>query len=141
MTSKNTAQPKPDASVTGCDATRRAVLAKRASGIPWREIAASLGVKPGTLCRWAKTGWEPADNAIRLRLGLPLKTVEAPPCPKCGGLHLAKRCTADKMAPAYRVEVEKFITWARQREAVYLAQPHPGAVYDKHGHIVHVQKG
>jgi hypothetical protein len=108
----------------------------RASKMSWRAIAQNLGISPGTLWRFAMTDWEPKDNAIRLRLGLPPKLVLAPPCPNCGGAHDPKPCKVDKMTPANRAAVEQFITWARARDTVYLAQPKTGAVYDNRGHEV-----
>jgi hypothetical protein len=41
----------------------------------WREIASLEefeGVAPGTLCSIAKGNYEPKDNEIRKRLGLPI---------------------------------------------------------------------
>jgi hypothetical protein len=82
----------------------------------WRTVSQNLGVARTTLSRFINSDWEPHNNAIRLKLGLPLKEVPAQPCAKCGAVHLAKRCMADKMVPAYRPEVEKFIAWVHQRE-------------------------
>ena len=95
--------------VTTCDAIRRGVLAKRASGTPWRVIAAELKVKPGTLCRWIKTGWEPKSNVIRLQLGLPPAPALAPVCSKCGVVHIAKRCPSVK--PTFEQNAADYRAW------------------------------
>jgi hypothetical protein len=135
MSEKRIAQQPKTALVTGCDAIRTNVLAQRDAGIPWRKIAANLGVKPGTLCRWAKNGWEPKDNTIRAKLGLPPVLVLAPPCPNCGKAHPPKPCRIDKMAPEVRKEVNKFIDWAIGR-GYTICPVSSGAVYDKHGRVV-----
>ena len=45
----------------------------------WREVAALpefKGVAPGTLCSIAKGDYEPKDNEIRKRLGLPIIVIQ-----------------------------------------------------------------
>lgn len=98
-------QKKP---VTTRDNQKSKIMGYRASGMTWSAIAQILDVKPGTLCRWAKNGWEPKDNAIRSKLGLPPKLVLYPPCKRCGQAHATKRCTHK---PTFDEQASKYEAW------------------------------
>jgi hypothetical protein len=109
----------------------------------WPKVAHYLTKKttghlfsPSLIRRIAKCG-KTAPNSVLNALGLPLRKVLAPPCPNCGQAHAPKPCKVDKMQPGYRLPVEQFIIWAREREAVYGVRPSPEVKYDKHGQVVH----
>lgn len=57
-------------------------------------------------------GYEPKDATIRKRLGLPV-TATVVCCKKCGGAHMAKRCTR---RPTYEERTEQYERW-RERMA------------------------
>lgn len=83
--------------VTTCDKARERLKAiKNTLGLPWREIAKMAEFQPipfGTLERFATTCYEPKRPEWRRILGLP-SFAPAPVCPKCGVVHVTKRCTA-----------------------------------------------
>jgi hypothetical protein len=59
----------------------------------WRDVGAEFGITGGMAYRIAMDGYEPKRASIRVKLGLPA-FLPAPVCPKCGVVHVAKRCTA-----------------------------------------------
>ncbi len=64
----------------------------------WRKVASFYGINVGMAWRIAH-GYEPKEAHIRHILDLPA-LVPAPVCPKCGQVHVTKRCTAAR--PHYR---------------------------------------
>lgn len=106
----------------GTSAAQKAkIKALREAGKTWRQIAANDyhgTVKPGTLCRFVKTDWEPRRPTIRAALGLPA-LVPAPCCRKCGAVHVTRRCTAPPPALDYDAwkranagKLAEYVTWA-----------------------------
>ena len=57
----------------------------------WRKVASFYGINVGMAWRIAH-GYEPKEAHIRYILDLPA-LVPAPVCPKCGNVHVTKRCT------------------------------------------------
>jgi hypothetical protein len=65
--------------VTFCDNIRQRILdIHNEEEKCWRTIAQDHfeGIKPGTLCRFATTDYDPKDKEIRKILGLPLITIQ-----------------------------------------------------------------
>lgn len=90
------------------DTLKADLLARRATGMPWRRIAADFpGVPAGTLCAIAK-GREPKGARIRRALGLPAMQ-PAPVCPRCGVVHV-RQC---RTVPAW---VERGVAFLRAHE-------------------------
>lgn len=58
----------------------------------WRAVGREFGITGGMAFRIAMRGYEPRDPVIRTRLELPAY-IEVPACPKCGMVHLKKRCS------------------------------------------------
>jgi len=58
----------------------------------WRAVAEKWGINPGMAFMIARRGYEPKTSAIRTKLGMSAMTL-APVCPKCGKLHISKKCT------------------------------------------------
>jgi len=56
----------------------------------WRKVGELFGINPGTAHNIAH-GYEPKSAHLRYHLDLPA-LVPTPPCPKCGEIHLPKRC-------------------------------------------------
>ena len=85
------------------DTVRSEITRQRDSDLKWREVGNTFpGVPLGTLCRIYKDStYIPHKPEIIKSLGLPI-TAPAPVCPKCGGVHVTKRCTANKPAPRKR---------------------------------------
>lgn len=59
----------------------------------WRAVGEKFGISEGMAWRIVHEGYEPRDAMIRLRLELPAMGV-APVCPRCGIVHVKKRCAA-----------------------------------------------
>jgi len=57
----------------------------------WREVGRMFGVSPAMAWRISEQGYEPKDAKIRLLLGLSAMG-EAPVCPYCGEVHVARGC-------------------------------------------------
>ncbi len=57
----------------------------------WRKVASFYGINVGMAWRIAH-GYEPKEAHIRYILDLPA-LMPAPACPKCGNVHVTKRCT------------------------------------------------
>jgi predicted RNA-binding Zn-ribbon protein involved in translation (DUF1610 family) len=109
-----TDNPTPETLVTNCDALRtRLYTLNRIDKLPWREIAKKpdfVGIPAGTLCRISK-GYEPKNNHIRSRLGLPAM-VSTPVCPTCGKVHISKICPMTrKNAPRVKHICENCTWW------------------------------
>lgn len=63
-------------------------------GETWDEIAARMGLSKPLVWRVAFKGYNPKRPLFRRRLGLsPMEL--APVCPKCGTVHVTKKCTAN----------------------------------------------
>ena len=58
----------------------------------WRVVAAQFGLTPAMAWRIVNQEYEPKEPHIRARLELPA-LAPAPVCPKCGDVHVTKRCT------------------------------------------------
>lgn len=58
----------------------------------WRAVGREFGITGGMAFRIAMRRYEPRDPVIRTRLDLPA-FVEVPVCPKCGIVHVRKRCS------------------------------------------------
>lgn len=59
----------------------------------WRAVGRRFGISEGMAWRIANEAeYEPKDAHIRTRLGLPALEM-APACPRCGVVHVTKRCT------------------------------------------------
>lgn len=67
----------------------------------WRAVGAKYGISHAMAHRIATSDYEPKDPHIRAQLGLPA-LVPAPACPKCGEVHVSKRCTKSSK-PARRL--------------------------------------
>lgn len=78
--------------VTNCDTLAASLRSAHDAGQSWRDLAKEFRVKPGTLCRIAKHGYEPKKAAIRAALGLPT-LAPAPVCPRHGIVH-TRACRA-----------------------------------------------
>lgn len=59
----------------------------------WRAVGERFRISSGMAYRIARREYEPKDGKIRARLGLSSWGV-APVCPKCGVVHVSRRCTA-----------------------------------------------
>lgn len=66
-----------------------------------RGLAKKYGVSHGVIQR-IMTGIEPKSHTIRAKLNLSPLIGHAPLCPKCGQMHIAKRCIAKKIKPPWR---------------------------------------
>lgn len=80
----------------------------------WRLVASLpeyLGVPAGTLCSIAARGYEPKNAHIRSLLHLPVLDY-APVCPRCGIVHVAKKCPGVKRLPRDLFEMEpSLLAW------------------------------
>jgi len=63
----------------------------------WQPTADDFKISRGLAYRIAVEGYEPKDPHIRAALELPV-LVPAPVCPKCGEVHVTKKCTKNKPA-------------------------------------------
>lgn len=61
----------------------------------WRAVAAQYNVSAAMIYRIANSSYEPKAAWARYHLGLPA-LAPAPVCPKCGQVHVTKRCTRRK---------------------------------------------
>ena len=59
----------------------------------WRHIGKKHNVSPAMAFRIATQGYNPKSPVIRRKLGLP-SMIPAPACPRCGIVHVKKRCDA-----------------------------------------------
>jgi len=57
----------------------------------WRKVAYMFGISPAMAWRISEQNYEPKDAKIRLLLGLSAMG-EAPVCPYCGEVHVARGC-------------------------------------------------
>lgn len=71
---------------------RRQLIKSHRKTQNWRTTAALFGLTSGTAFRIAERNYEPKDPHIRHALGLPA-LLPAPACPRCGSVHVSKRCT------------------------------------------------
>ena len=69
------------------------LLSDYAGLMTWEKVGTKYGVSGGMAFRVAVHGYEPRKPETRRKLGLPIY-MPAPVCPKCGGVHVTKRCTA-----------------------------------------------
>jgi hypothetical protein len=61
----------------------------------WSRVASEFQINKGMAYRIVVQEYEPKDVKIRSRLGLSeLVYGRAPVCPKCGVVHVSRRCTA-----------------------------------------------
>jgi len=61
----------------------------------WRKVGDEYGITGAMAFRIANSDYEPKDPHILSTLGLPAYA-PAPVCPKCGKVHVTKRCTVKK---------------------------------------------
>ena len=74
------------------DVRRRLEKAYKRLGT-WRAVGREFGLSSGMAFRIARREYEPKDVHIRAQLGL-AAMAPAPVCPKCGVVHVSRRCTA-----------------------------------------------
>ena len=67
----------------------------------WRAVADSYCVTCGMVYRIARNNYEPRETHVRVMLDLPA-LAPAPVCPKCGNVHVTKRCTNTAERPRTR---------------------------------------
>ncbi len=60
----------------------------------WQLVGDELKINKGLAYRIAKTDYEPHEPHLRELLDLPI-LMPAPVCPRCGVVHVTKRCTAN----------------------------------------------
>lgn len=77
----------------------------------WRAVGKDYGITGGMAYRIAH-GYEPKDPRIRTTLHLPA-LVPAPVCPRCGVVHVSKRCTQKRSLPE---PWESAVQWLAERE-------------------------
>jgi hypothetical protein len=80
--------------VTDYNAVRARLLELYDELHTWRAVGASQGISGAMAFRIATEYYEPRDQDIRARLGLPALDL-APVCPKHGVVHVRKTCPAD----------------------------------------------
>lgn len=94
MTARPPLRKKTDLSLLTTGNTVQERLRARYGALQdWKAVGAENGVSGGMAYRVATSDYEPRDNGIRSKLGLPVMA-PVPVCIHCGVPHVTKRCTA-----------------------------------------------
>jgi hypothetical protein len=98
--------------VTDCNTIRKRLLKDYDTLGTWEKVGQKWGLNRGLAFMIAVKGYEPKNPHLRNQLGLP-SLILAPACPKCGVVHVTRRCTGHGAATKHwRDWPEERIRWA-----------------------------
>jgi hypothetical protein len=97
--------------VTTPNAIRKALLRDYDLLGTWEKVGQKWGMNKGLAFMIAKRNYEPKDPHLRHKLGL-AALIPALACPKCGEVHVKKRCPRKSAPKHWRDWPDERIRWA-----------------------------